>query len=122
MPSKKAFTILSAALIAAGISVGSAEARMHHNTEDARQILREIELNAGDVEDQADQLIHVSENLNLSPNSHLERLDAMKKDVNRMGSEMSVLEAERDTLPLWEQTAIDEMQPVLKDAAQNTEA
>jgi hypothetical protein len=44
----------------------------------------------------------------------------MKDEVNRMGRELTVLEAERDALPTWEQQAVDDTLPLLKDAAENT--
>ena len=123
MTIKRTFSIASATLITLGLSLGQAGARMHRTgNDDARKTLREIEVLASHVEDQADQLVHVSQNQNLSPYSHLARLDAMKDGVNQMGRDLAILEAERDTLPLWEQEAVDDTLPLLRDAAKNTES
>lgn len=121
MTTKRTLSIASATLITVGLSLGQAGARMHHtSTDEARKTLREIEVLAVDVEDQADQLGHISQDQNLSAYSHLTRLNAMKDEVNQMGRELAVLEAERDALPSWEQKAIDDTLPMLKDAAENT--
>jgi len=121
MITKGTFSIGSAILITVGLSLGQAGARKHHTeASDARQTLRDIEGLAVDVEDQADQLVQFSQENNLSPQSHLMLLNEMKDEVNRMGRELSVLEAERDALPTWEQQAVDDTLPLLKDAAENT--
>src|SRR5262245_40190231 len=123
MVTKRTLSVLSAAFVTAGLSMGLAHARIHHHEADeARNTLRDIKVLASEVQDQADQLIHVSENPNMSPQSHLVRLDAMKDDVNQMGRDLSVLEAERDTLKPWEQNAIDDTLPQLREAATNLEA
>jgi hypothetical protein len=122
MTLKRTLSVASATVITLGLSLGQAGARMHRTgNDDATKTLQEIETLAADAEDQADQLVHVSENPNLSPYAHMERLNAMKGDVNRMGRDLAALEAERDTLPKWEQEAVDQTEPLLKEAAKNTE-
>jgi hypothetical protein len=62
MITKRTFSITSAILITAGLSLGQAGMRRHHTeTSDARQTLRDIEGLAADVEDQADQLVQFSQ-------------------------------------------------------------
>jgi len=122
MITKRTFSIASAVLVTLGLSLGQASARMHRAaTDDARKTLREMDVLASLVEDEADQLVHVSQDPNLSSYSHLTRLDAMKDELNEMGRNLAVLEAERDTLPSWEQQAVDDTLPLLKDAAKNTD-
>jgi len=123
MVTKRMFSMASATVITLGLSLGQAGARMHHTgNDDAEKTLQEIKALASSVEDQADQLLQISQNQNLSPYSHLTRLDAMKNGVNRMGRDLAVLEAERETLPPWEQEAVDDTLPLLRDAANNIDS
>ncbi|MGD1154295.1 MAG: hypothetical protein ABSA41_00525 [Terriglobia bacterium] len=57
-----------------------------------------------------------------SPDSHLAKLTALKGEVNRMGQEITSLMAERESLPPWEQPAVDKALPLLQATAANTES
>jgi hypothetical protein len=59
----------------------------------------------------------LSHNNNLSPESHLFELDALKADVNEMGKELAILESEWASLSSWEQQAMDKVTPLLKAEA-----
>jgi hypothetical protein len=73
------------------------------------------------VADEADQLRMIA-NSKSSPDSHLAKLTALKGEVNRMGQEITSLMAERESLPPWEQPAVDKALPLLQATAANTES
>jgi hypothetical protein len=73
------------------------------------------------VADEADQLRMIA-NSKSSPDSHLAKLTALKGEVNRMGQEITSLIAERESLPPWEQPAVDKALPLLQATAANTES
>src|SRR5262245_37286502 len=53
----------------------------------------------------------------LAPESHLEGLDLMKSDINRIGKDLSRLEAQRESLAPWETKALGQILPLMSDAA-----
>ena len=57
-----------------------------------------------------------------SPDWHLDKLTALKGEVNRMSQEISNLRAQRESLAPWEQHAVDEVLPLLQATAANTES
>ena len=52
----------------------------------------------------------------------LDKLTALKGEVNRMSQEISSLRAQRESLSPWEQQALDEVLPLLQATAANTES
>jgi len=87
----------------------------------ARKTLTRAQASAGAVADEADQLRRIAD-LMFSPDSHRDKLTALKGKVNRMGQEICSLRAERESLAPWEQQAIDEILPLLQATAENTES
>ena len=79
----------------------------------AKKTLTRAQASAGAVADEADQLRRIA-NPMFSPDSHRDKLTALKGKVNRMGQEISSLRAERESLAPWEQQAIDEILPLLQ--------
>jgi hypothetical protein len=71
----------------------------------------------------ADTAFHLSDMAQhqLDPQSHLEGLDNLKHDINWIGVDVSVLEAERNSLAAWEVQALDQIVPLMHDAAANAE-
>jgi hypothetical protein len=55
------------------------------------------------------------------PQSHLEGLHDLREDINKVGSELQALEAERSSLSEWESKALDQILPLMQDVAGNTE-
>jgi outer membrane murein-binding lipoprotein Lpp len=51
------------------------------------------------------------------PLTHLDGLDTMKDDINRIGRDLKRLDAERDALAPWEVNALDQILPLMSDAA-----
>ena len=90
--------------------------------DESRTIFQELESEAAALHREADQFVAITSNPNLSAESHLTELEAMKQDINSMGREIRSLEAERETLPSWEQQAIAKALPLLKDSAANLDS
>lgn len=57
----------------------------------------------------------------LDPGGQMEYLDILRVDINKIGSDLKALEAERDSLAPWETKALDQILPLMQDAASNTE-
>jgi hypothetical protein len=87
----------------------------------AKKTLKQIQASAAAVANEPDQLRMIA-NPKSNPDSHLAKLTALKGEVNRMGQEISSLEAERESLAPWEQLAVDEALPLLQATAANTES
>jgi len=103
--------------IALSVSTAHAAGR---KSDEARDTLEDMEISAAAVADEADQLVQISASNQLSAETHITMLNAIKEDVNRMGRQIASLEAERDSLPKWEQRASDKTLPLLKETAENT--
>ena len=117
-------SITSALLIAFALSTAQADSlkagRMTVAGE-AKETLQEIDASAFTVAEEAGQLRQFSANPQYGPEAHLDKLIAMKEEINRIGREIGSLEAERDALAPWEQQAIDKTLPLLKETAANTQ-
>jgi hypothetical protein len=87
----------------------------------AKKNLTRAQASARAMADDADQLRRIA-NPMFSPDSHRDKLTALKGKVNQMGQEISSLRAERESLAPWEQQAIDEILPLLQATAENTES
>jgi hypothetical protein len=98
-----------------------AAAKTGSQADEAKQTLSEIRASAVAVENEADELRMTIARPDASPESSLSRLMMLKDEVNRMGKEFSTLEAERQSLPEWEQQALDKTLPLLQATAAHTE-
>jgi vacuolar-type H+-ATPase subunit I/STV1 len=82
----------------------------------ARTILSRIDHSSSEIEDAAflvnNQAAHGQE-----PEGQLADLAVLKDDINKIGSELRTLEAERGSLSEWEAKALDEVTPLYLDAA-----
>ena len=87
----------------------------------AKKTLKRAQASAAAAADEADQLRRIANSMS-SPDSHVDKLTALKGEVNRMGQEISTLRAERESLAPWEQQAVDEVLPLLQATAANTES
>ena len=87
----------------------------------AKKTLKRAQASAAVVAGEADELRRVSNSM-CSPDWHVEKLTALKGEVNRMSREISNLRAQRDSLARWEQHALDEVLPLLQATAANTES
>ncbi len=87
----------------------------------AKKTLKRAQSSAVVVACDADELKRLSNSM-LSPDWHVEKLTALKGEVNGMSREISNLRAQRDSLSPWERHALDEVLPLLQATAANTES
>ena len=90
--------------------------------DEAKRTLQEIQTSAVAVEDEADELRMIILRPESNPESSLFRLIFLKDEVNKMGKELSGLEAERQSLADWEQRAVDNTLPLLQATAADTQS
>lgn len=85
------------------------------------ETLKDLRATANAAAQQAGDLKNFDANSMISRTSQASELTAIKEQVNRMGRQAAQLESEYGSLPNWEQHAIDEVMPMIRDAANNTE-
>jgi hypothetical protein len=116
------FSLVAAtALIAlsVGPGFGARKPTVAPSTE-AKTMFEQIDEWSGDVADAAFQLGEMAKS-GRDPESHLEGLAVLRDDVNNIGGELRSLEAERGSLSEWEAKALDQIMPLMQDAADNAE-
>ena len=119
---KKSFSITSAILVTLSLSLAQGGVKTQTAAESAKDTLKQLRASAIKVENEAEELTVIIENPLMSAESHLDRLTAMKEDINRMGREIGSLEEERQALATWEREAVDKVLPLAQDAAANTQS
>jgi hypothetical protein len=87
----------------------------------AKKTLKRAQASAAMAADEADELRRNANSM-FSPDWHVDKLTALKSKVNRMSWEISKLRVQRDSLPPWEQHAVDEVMPLLQATAVDTES
>ena len=117
----KTFFVLSAMVFT--VTPSRAQARVRITIADeARRTLEDLRVSAAAIEHDADQLARFASDPQVSVESHSQNLMDIKEEINKMGREMAVLDAEHDALPEWEQQAVSKALPLLKDSAANAES
>jgi signal transduction histidine kinase len=115
--------IASAALVV--MSLATAQAHITPVTftiaDEAQQNLEKLRSASDSVNNDADVLRMAAKNVELSPDGHRSMLAAMRDSINQMGRTISSLQAEHEALPTWEQKAISKAEPLLQNAAENTD-
>lgn len=113
---------VSVALVAMSMSVGQAASKPKDNspTTQARTMLEQIDSWSATIAGTADRL-SMKAKFPADSQSDLEGLDTLKSDVNKIGRDLRVLEAEQRSLPEWESKAVDEVLPLMQEVASNTE-
>lgn len=87
---------------------------------EAQSILEQIDASSASIADTAFRLGALVKD-NRDPEAQLDGLDEIKTDINKVGSELQSLAAERDSLSAWEGKALDQILPLMHDAADNAE-
>jgi len=106
---------VSAALIVFSVSVGQAASKPNNSSPaiQARDMLEQIDSWSASMVRAADWLAVTAWDPRFTA-SRLERLDILKDDVNKIGRELRVLEAEQASLTAWESKAVDEVLPLMQ--------
>jgi len=99
---------------------GAPKAKSDSPSTRAQAILGSIDAQSASIADTAYQLERLAKDLH-PPEAHLDGIDALRAEVNTIGSELQSLEAERDSLAEWEVQALDQILPLMHDVADNTD-
>jgi hypothetical protein len=85
-----------------------------------KRMITEIDTLSAVVSDAAFRLNAMAKR-NQDSDLQVEGLNTLREDVNKIGSDLRSLQAQRDSLPAWEARAIDDAAPLMHDVANNTE-
>jgi hypothetical protein len=88
---------------------------------EAQAMLARIDATSAAIAETAYNLGVMAKDQRRDPQSHLEGLHELREDINKVGSELQALEAERSSLSEWESKALDQILPLIQDVAGNTE-
>jgi hypothetical protein len=121
-----------AALIAAGFLASSAmtaRAAADDSSVQVSGLLSEAKTQAFQLKEDAGELwlftqvpASASSAAQIPPQSHLDSIHKISSDVSTMTVQLAKLEAARKTAAPWQQTAIDQINPLVKDLVASTEA
>ena len=116
------FLAASAAILLWSLApaVGAPKGRAESPATQAETVLEQIDGWSAAVADSADHLGSLADR-KLDPLSHLDDLDTLRVDINKIGSGLQTLEAERDALAPWEAKVLDQIAPLMHDAADNAD-
>lgn len=116
----KTFTTI---LTASALTLSLAQAASRPVTEQARESFRGVEQTARDIALQAENLEMITRDAQRLAEGQMAGLDLVRDKINHAGKELRAIDSERSALPGWEQRTLDEVAPLLADAARNeTEA
>jgi DNA polymerase III gamma/tau subunit len=112
------------ALLVAGyfaLSPGAAAAAIAAgDSEEVTKLLSSAKAEAHELERDAEELENFTRQ-NLSWESHAAKTNAIKEHVNTTGQLLTELNGVRETASPWQQAAIDRIEPLLKELADNME-
>lgn len=91
------------------------------DSEEVTKLLSEAKTQAVQLKDDASEMQSFTLS-NLSWGSYATKIMAIKADVNKVGETVSKLNKARSTASSWQKTAIDRVNPVLRELAANVEA
>jgi hypothetical protein len=113
--------IKSAMLLAVPLAAAQARSGVYTIADDAKHTIQQIQESAYNVENEADTLHGFAVNSGIGNEARADLLNAMRARINQIGQEMARLDAERAALTSWELRALDQAEPLMKDAATKTE-
>ena len=113
---------ISAALIACSLLSAQAAPKLKSaaSTTDARAILENADSLSNEMANAADRLAISAKSRDYTE-MQLNALDVLRSDINRIGQDLSMIQTKAETLPPWESRAVDEVLPLMKEIATNTE-
>jgi hypothetical protein len=88
---------------------------------EAQRTLQTLKDSANNVQAASEKLHTFAGNSIVSNATRASVLDTIQIGINQMGRDMASLQAERKNLNAWEQKALDQALPLLKDAASSTD-
>ena len=99
---------------------GAPKLKTDSSSREAEEILASIDNSCSEIADTAYRLNDQAFRLR-DPEGHLDGLATLRGEINRVGRELQVLDAQRDSLAEWEGRALNEIYPLLHDAAVNAD-
>lgn len=111
----KWIAILAAACLMS-LNTAEAKARLAAGTQ-SRETLREIEDNARRIANDAETIDALTRDEHPLSQGTLPYLESMRERINRAGRQLRALDAGRASLLPWEQRTLDQVVPLLADAA-----
>ena len=116
--------IVPIAVLAVGMSTGffaASAADQMPDSEQVSELLSQVKTHAFQLKEDAGTLESFTHNAGLSWHSHAAVLTRMKEDINEAGRDLTKLEEAKKSGAPWQKTAIERIQPLLKELAGNTE-
>jgi len=106
---------VSAALIVFCVSIGQAASKPNDVSQaiQARSTLEQIDSLSASMVDATEWLARTARDSEFSE-SRVDRLNTLRDDVNQIGHDLQVLEAERGSLTEWESKTVDEVVPLMR--------
>lgn len=101
------------------MSLPTLHATPQSTASEANETLKQVDFLARQLAETADGLQAISRN-ELDPSANLESIEILKDDVNKIGEELRVLNAERDSLAPWQIRALDQVTSLMSMVAENT--
>lgn len=113
-------TLLALGAIAVSTAIRAADTPATRS-EEVTELLSMAETEANDLKHDAAKMESFTRS-KLSWESHSAQITVIKEHVNKAGELLTKLHAERGTAAPWQQQAIDQIEPLLKQLAANTTA
>lgn len=110
-----------ASMLVVTLSVAFAGSVSTQEAGEAQRTLQSLKQSAYNVQVASGKLHTFATNSIVSNATRASLLDTIQARINQMGRDMATLQAERGQLNAWEQKAIDQALPLLKDAADDTQ-
>jgi hypothetical protein len=111
---------LAMAMLAGWITFAAgAKAADGVESDEVSKTLSDVKIQAFQLRADADQM-ETFTRANVSWEAHSTAIEKIKADVNAMGTLLKKLQGSRGKAILWQQTAIDRIEPVAKELASNT--
>lgn len=101
-------------------SVRIHERRIFTISDEAENVLKDVEHQAWDLSGHADTLQTASRNSRSTREFHAEELERVRQDVNAIGSEMQRLQGLEPGESAWEQETVTRVMPLLRQVAATT--
>ena len=113
---------VSVALVVFSMPLANAAPRAKAESQavQARALLEDVDSLSASLVDTADRLALGAKSQ--GSESQRDELDVLRSDINRIGHDLSILQAEEQSLPAWESSTIEEVLPLMQEAATTTQA
>lgn len=118
------FLLVFAALVAGFLILSTPAQSATASGEDSKQVsrlLQDAKLEAHELEMDVEKM-ETFTNSDLSRSSHADQFNYISEHINKSGQLLTKLQNAREEGSLWQQKAIDEIEPLLRELADNTKA